>query len=297
MNARMRKAENPAHRCWPSLSPMAIAPSPTLETTPVRTRRRIALTLLIAVLGLFGLDALLFRTHGYMSILEPDSSAGLVELLLWREKRAQRTGGDNLVVTLGNSRMGFVPKVVDLRPRQTGYVIRTAAAAGSDPRVWYYMLRDLDPTARRYRAIVLGVDDYDDEDRASNPDDGISALHYCIGRLRWGDTLEFARSFHSPEYKWEAFRGSVLKGIALQSDIQAFLSHPVKRIKYVRLCHQGWPDWIRSARMESAAAGARNRVARSIDQGPHLYWVCPGISEPLAQPDGAEDSCLRHRQR
>jgi hypothetical protein len=222
---------------------MAIAPSPPLAATPVRKRRPIALTLLIAFVCLFGLDALLFRTRLYMSILEPDSSAGLLELILRREKAAQRTAGDNLVVTLGNSRMGFMPRIVDQRPQQTGYAFRTAGVAGSDPRSWYYLLRDLDPTARRYRAIVFGVDDYDDEDRLFTPDDDIRALHYCIARLRWTDTIDFALSFHSREVQWEAFRGALLKGIALQSDIQAFLAHPLKRIAYVRLCHQGWAGW------------------------------------------------------
>ena len=52
---------------------------------------------------------------------------------------------------------------------QTGYVFRHAGVAGSDVRTWYYMLRDLDPTARRYRAIVFGVDDYEDEDGVVQP--------------------------------------------------------------------------------------------------------------------------------
>ena len=218
-------------------------PSPPLPTPPARKPRRIAITILAACLLLFGLDALLFRTHLYTSILEPDSSAGLLELVLWREQQAQHKAADNLVVTLGNSRMGYSPKGVDLRPLQTGYAVRTAAVAGSDPRAWYYLLRDLDPTARRYRAIVFGADDYDDEDRAFNPDDDLGVLHYCIARLRLSDTIEFARSFYTREHQWEALRGSVLKGIALQSDIQAFLAHPFKRLAYVRLCHQGWPDW------------------------------------------------------
>jgi hypothetical protein len=222
---------------------MAIASSPALASTPVRKPRRIALTLLIACLGLFGLDAFLFRTRLYMSILEPDSSAGLLELILRREKEAQNKAGDNLVVTLGNSRMGYVPKGVDLRSRQTGYAVRTAGVAGSDPRTWYYLLRDLDPTARRYRAIVFGVDDYDDEDHLFNPDDDIRALHYCIARLRLSDAIEFARSFHSREVQWEAFRSTVLKGIPLQSDIQAFLSHPRKRIEDVQLYHRGFAEW------------------------------------------------------
>jgi len=253
---------------------MAIAPSPPLATKPVGKRRRIALTLLIAFLGLFGLDALLFRTHMYMSILEPDSSAGLLELVLWREQRAQRTAGDNLVVTLGDSRMGYVPKIVDQRPRQTGYAVRTAGVAGSDPRTWFYLLRDLDPTARRYRAIVFGVNDYDDEDRAFHSDDDIRALHYCIARLRLGDAIDFARSFHSREFQWEAFRGAVLKGIALQSDIQAFLAHPLKRIAYVRLCHRGWPDWT-----YNYVESSRNMVGLQIDWPTLSATYPPGMTE------------------
>ena len=239
---------------------MAIAPSPTLQTTPVGKRRSIALALLAALVLLFGLDALLFRTHFYTSILEPDSSAGLLELVLWREKTAQQKAGDNLVVTLGNSRMGFMPRIVDQLPRQTGYAIRTAGVAGSDPRTWYYLMRDLDPTANRYRAIVFGVDDYDDEDQAFHPDDDIRALHYCVARLRLGDTIEFARSFHSRDVQWEAFRGALLKGIALQSDLQAFLSHPLKRLAYIQLCHRSWPDWT-----YDYVESPRNMVGLQID--------------------------------
>jgi len=82
---------------------------------------------------------------------------------------------------------------------QTGYVFRHAGVAGTDVRSWYYMLRDLDPTARRYRAVVFGVTDFDDEDEYFTPDDDIRALHYVIARLRWSDVLEFALSFHSPK--------------------------------------------------------------------------------------------------
>jgi len=253
---------------------MAIAPSPPVAATPVRKPRRIALALLLACLGLFGLDALLFRTRLYMSILEPDSSAGLLELILWREKAAQSKAGDNLVVTLGNSRMGYVPKGVDLRPRQTGYIVRTAVVAGSDPRAWYYLLRDLDPTARRYRAIVFGIDDYDDEDEAAQPDRDIRALHYCIARLRLSDAIEFAASFHSRELQWEAFRGAMLKGIALQSDIQSFLSHPLKRIAYVRLCHQSWPDWT-----YDYVESSRNMVGLQIDWSAMKATFAPGMDE------------------
>jgi len=218
--------------------------SPTLESTPVlRRKRRIGLAVLLACLGLFGLDALLFRTNLYPSILEPASSAGYFEMVLRRERQAQQEKGDRLVVTLGNSRFGYSPKIIDHLPVKAAYEFRSAGIAGTNAQVWYYMLRDLDPTARRYRAIVIGVDDYEDEDRAFQPDDDITALHYAISSVRWSDTIGLARSFHSRHVQWEAFRSAALKGIAYQSDILAFLTHPQKRLANVELYRGGFAGW------------------------------------------------------
>lgn len=209
----------------------------------MRGARRIVLGLLLAVLGMFALDALLFRTHLYPSILEPNSSSGILEQIFRRERLAQKKAADNLVVTVGNSRMGFLPRIIDHSPTPKGYEFRAAGAAGTNARVWYYVLRDLDPTARRYRALVIGLDDYDDEDEAYHPDDDITTLHYAIARLRLTDALEFARSFHDPKLQRQVFRGAILKGIIYQTDIEAFLTHPIRRIAFVRLCNEGFAQW------------------------------------------------------
>ena len=110
-------------------------------------------------------------------------------------------------------------------------------------RSWYYMLRDLDPTARRYRAVVFGVTDYDDEDEFFTPDDDIRALHYAIARLRWSDVLGFALSFHSRSVQWEALRGASLKGIVYQNDLLAFLAKPAERIRRVRIERRDFDKW------------------------------------------------------
>jgi hypothetical protein len=60
--------------------------------------------------------------------------------------------------------------------------------------------------------------------------------------------------------QWEAFRGALLKGIALQSDLQAFLSHPLKRLAYIQLCHRSWPDWT-----YDYVESPRNMVGLQID--------------------------------
>ena len=222
---------------------MSVASQVRAPDASLQKGRRPVLALLLGCLGLFALDGLLFRTPFYSSILEPDSSAGVFELTLQREQQAQRLNGDNLVVTLGDSRFAYLPRLANEVTAQTGYVFRHAGVAGTDVRSWYYMLRDLDPTARRYRAVVFGVTGYDDEDELFTPDDDIRALHYVIARLRWSDVLGFALSFHSRKLQWEALRGASLKGIVYQNDILTFLSHPTQRIQYARDAHRNYEQW------------------------------------------------------
>jgi hypothetical protein len=204
---------------------------------------RVLAAALLGVVGVFALDGLLFRTGLYPSILEPDSAAGTFEFTLRREQRAQAMYGDNMVETLGDSRFAYYPRVANQLTAETGYVFRHAGVAGTDVRAWYYMLRDLDPTRRRYRAIVLGVDDYDDEDGSYDIGDDLATLHYVIARLRITDVFELARSFTNSGARWETVRGGLLKGITYQNDIQAFLTHPRKRLAYVRLCNEGFEGW------------------------------------------------------
>jgi hypothetical protein len=204
-------------------------------------RRIVALVL--GCVGVFGLDALAFRTRYYAQNLKPDSTTGLFELILWREQLAQKTLGDNVVLTMGDSRFGIVPKISNALEPETGYVFRSAGVAGTDARSWYYMLRDLDPAADRYRAVVFGVDDYSDEDGPSEPDDDIRALHYCIARLRVTDVLDFARSFHSFDAKMEALRGGLLKGIVYQADLHGYLASPKSRTREVKFRRGGFEEW------------------------------------------------------
>ncbi len=190
----------------------------------------------------FALDALIFRVL-YPPMLDPNSSTGLYELILRREFAAQASLGDRLVVTIGNSRFSYSRKVLDNRPGKSGYIFREAGIAGSDPRVWYYTLRALDPSKQRYRAVILGMDDYDDEDTYDNPDDAARDLHFVIARLQLRDVFQFARSFHSRDLQWTAFRGGLLKGSVYQADVQAFLLHPRKRFEDVDLYNHGYASW------------------------------------------------------
>jgi len=121
------------------------------------------------------------------------------------------------VVTLGDSRFAYSPKLANEVTAQTGYVFRHAGVAGTDVRSWYYMparSRSDGPAVSRRRVRVT---DFDDEDEYFTPDDDIRALHYVIARLRWSDVLEFALSFHSPKLRWEALRGASLRESSIRT--------------------------------------------------------------------------------
>jgi hypothetical protein len=230
------------------------------QPKPPLKPRRLIVACLAAVAGWFALDAALFRTNLYPSVLAPDSSAGTFELTLRAERLAQRRLGDNVICTLGDSRFAYSTKLANALTPETGYVFRNAGVPGSDPRVWYYMLRDLDPHANRYQAIVFGLTSYDDEDDVFIRADDMRSMHFIVYRLRWSDTFDLAKSFLTPQNRWQAFRGTLLKGFALQRDVHAFLDHPKDRIDYVHLAHQGFESW-----MADYVETKRNLAGLSID--------------------------------
>ncbi|MEI9975417.1 MAG: hypothetical protein WDO73_27125 [Ignavibacteriota bacterium] len=141
------------------------------------------------------------------------------------------------------------------------------------------MLRDLDPTARRYRAVVIGVDDYDDEDRGPHPEDDIRNLRYVIARLRLSDVIEFSGSFSSPALRWEAFRGALLKGTVYQTDFLAFLAHPGPRLALARLYRRPADDWG-----YDYVESSRSMAGLKID------WATLGVTFPPGTDQNQRDT-------
>ena len=233
---------------------------------------REAAALLAAVLGLFLIDAAIFRTRLYVPYLEPDATAGNLEMICYLETNRKPAGGKQ-VLAVGDSRLGLTPQIANQVSVSRGYEFASVGVMGSSPRIWYYMLRDLDPGARRYAAVLLPVDDYDDEDRSQQPADELADLHYAIARLRLADVLEFSASFPSWQHKWQALRGSLFKGIVYQADLHAFLLDPHDRISRAMRSRREAASWIRNFRTP-----ARDMTGLAID------WAAWKIAFPPDTP-------------
>ena len=107
---------------------------------------RAAPVLIASVIAFAAIEGAVFHTGLYPWILNPDTSTGDLETTL-REERDRPKNGPQ-VLGIGDSRMVLLPRISNQHTPETGYTFGTIATAGSSVRAWYYMLRDIDPTAR-----------------------------------------------------------------------------------------------------------------------------------------------------
>ncbi|MFN8938649.1 MAG: hypothetical protein ACK6DX_22605 [Acidobacteriota bacterium] len=228
----------------------------------------------------FAADAALFRSGLYTPWLEPNSSAGMLQLTLARARKHQAEWPEPLVLTLGDSRMNYSAKLTNAYAASRGYPFRFShgGVAGTNPRVWHYILRELDPSARRYKAIVFPLDSFDDEDTFIDYSDYPLDVNYLALLLRWSDLPSYPLTYTTPKYAREAWKACLLKGASLQQDILAFLTNPALRIEQARVTRDWWPsgsyDYLEE---EKSVAGL------SVDWNTGQVTVPPGMDRQVLE--------------
>jgi len=186
--------------------------------------------LLITFLGYAVIEGLVFHSGRYTRILNPDSSTGAFERFLLVERQRAFTD-KNQVLGIGNSRMALQPRSANELSGETGYTFASVAVPGASPRAWYYMLRDVDPHADRYAAVIIGLDNYNDDESLEDLSDRTYDLRFIAARLRLSDLLDLPRSFDEWPNRWETVRTILLRGSAYSTDFQDFLLHPRARLE------------------------------------------------------------------
>jgi hypothetical protein len=199
---------------------------PTTSPRPLHVGRN----LLLGIAAFVCLDGAIFHTRLYTSILAPDSYAGRLAVITQTEKQRPASGLKEVLV-LGDSRMaeGFSTTVADELGSAAGLKFVNLAEPASSVNTWYYMLREVDPAARRYSAIIVpyGIG-Y--EPSTADP----LRISMAAPLLRYGDCFDFASGFQRWSGRFRAFTACILRGLAYQSDVVDLLEHPIARIKSVQ---------------------------------------------------------------
>jgi hypothetical protein len=242
---------------------------PTTSPRPLRVTRN----LLLGVTAFVCLDAIIFHSGLYVSILAPDSYAGRLEVLTRTEKQRPASGLKEVLV-LGDSRMaeGFSNTVADELGSAAGFKFVNLAEPASSVNSWYYMLREIDPKAQRYWAIVvpyaIGY-----EPTTADP----LRISMAAPLLRYGDCFNFASGFQRWSGRFRAFTACILRGSAYQSDVADLLEHPIARIRSVQK---------EAERMQSRAAYKGrdyDLVGTSYDPATGQVTFAPKLTEAQRQ--------------
>jgi hypothetical protein len=199
---------------------------PTTSPRPLHVGRN----LFLGVAAFICLDGIIFHTRLYVSILAPDSYAGGLAVLTRVEKQRPPSGLKEVLV-LGDSRIaeGFSVTVADELGSKAGLKFVNLAEPYSSVDTWYYMLREVDPTAQRYAMIVVPYGVGYEPNRAEP-----LRISMVAPLLRYTDCFNFGSGFQRWSGRFKAFTACVLRGSAYQSDVTDLLEHPIARMRSIQ---------------------------------------------------------------
>jgi hypothetical protein len=236
------------------------------KTTCGKTYAIYPLAFLVLV---FTANAALFNSTVYYRVLQPKSSAGRAYYFSTAEK-ARPFNPDKDILVLGDSRIesGFSAEISSRVSTGSNFI--NAGLAGTAPRVWYYLLREIDPDALRYKAVVLTVSSF--SDRNTFNDNNRDDVRYLAPLTGFSDISDISLSYDSNLFKVENAFNLCLKGFALKGDVTEFLHDPIKRLEIV-----GQYDIVKERREFTGKAADLRGL--SIDVHTNRILFPKGISE------------------
>jgi alginate O-acetyltransferase complex protein AlgI len=196
--------------------------------------RKTALFIVASAFAIFVLvDVLAFRAGLYRRVLDPSSSTGSFEAAI-AQFNAFRSEPNRDVLVLGDSRTysGLNPQAASTASGALRFL--NGGVPGTTPRCWPFFLRAIDPLSKRFRALVITVDTYADDDSAIGSQDGDDRpmdLRYVVFQTRLSDFPKLAGSFSDPRERVEHGIDLFLRGPELRDDFQALAADPSARIR------------------------------------------------------------------
>ena len=200
------------------------------------TNLRNARAFLLALLALVIFDVAFFWLPVYRSLLAPDSSTGSFERTLAAADRAA-TDPKHDVLVFGDSRIydGLLARIADRSAGGLHFI--NAAVPGTTPRVWSVFSRAIDERGVRFRAIVIPVDTYGDDDSAigsDDRDDRFADLRYVALSATPTESASIVGSIGPVDEKSEAAIDLALRAPLVREDVQDFASDPIARFAKLR---------------------------------------------------------------
>ena len=195
---------------------------------PTGAGRRAYLAVAIGFAFFILFDHLVFHTGLYFRWISPSSNLGAFTYSL--QRILQRSATNKTVLVLGDSRIAEGFSDILASSDAPGPINFTnGAVPGTTPRVWNYLLREVDRPAERLAAVVIMLESYHDDDQGMLSD-RLLDLTFIHPFLRLSDIFDLEASFPSNKGKFQAVETTLISGLDYQNDVQDFLSDPEARL-------------------------------------------------------------------
>jgi alginate O-acetyltransferase complex protein AlgI len=230
----------------------------------------------VAAFAIFALAvALAFRTGAYRSLLDPASSTGTFERMV-DALRTLPADPRRDVLVLGDSRIysGLDPAAAGRASGNLRFL--DGAVPGTTPRCWPFFARAIDPHTTRFRAVVIPVDTYADDDSAIGSIDGDNRpmdLRYVVFHTRLTDIPKLAGSFSDPRQRLETAFDLLWRAPVLRDDVQELLGDPAARVR--ALAQAGGAD---SDDPLAAHPRSESLAGMQVDFARNTIGFPPGVS-------------------
>lgn len=178
-----------------------------------------------ALIILLCLDAAIFRCGFYLRYLKPLSYAGMMRQMCNSVSSSVKHRQTDLVGLVGDSRLreGFSAHAFDLLSGPDSPRALNMAVSGSTLRVWYYLLKHVDPDCRTFKVLVLALPSYSDEDYWESQSNELADLQ-VLPILKATDIPEFAASFEDATARGEVLLSTLLNMYGYRRDLRDFMA-------------------------------------------------------------------------
>jgi hypothetical protein len=196
---------------------------------------------ILAVIVFFAIEVVFFRTGAYNRIIKPASFAGM---LLQRCQLAQAKHNTGAIALLGDSRLreGFSARIFDQLAAKTPVRALNLGLSGSNPRVWYYFLKNVDPNCASFKMIVIALPSYYDEDYAYGASDRQDDLRLLLPILSVRDAFDFTQSFQNRPSQVEVLTAMLLKMYGFRQDLKDLIANPLLRTQDCNFFDKHWQE-------------------------------------------------------
>jgi hypothetical protein len=179
------------------------------------------------------LDSGIFRSGAYTKVASGKTVAGHFAAVARWNIATPPTPGKRDVLVLGHSKIeaALGAKIYDEENRDSHLRLIFGSSGGTTEKMWYWLLRHVDPDRRRFAAIVVPIDSYKTQAVGTDCENAIDVVQFLAPMLAASEWPDFIRSYTDPDARAKVVLGAAVSSHLYALDLQDLLLHPVDRYR------------------------------------------------------------------